>query len=380
MTKKILSLNDLEQLFNENREDIRNNAAYTEAVNRGMVRPNNMVETLQSFVNDIHVEGFVMGYPHGTVIHQAERRNYYRGEMEDYPTSKTTLYRELDECHNDRQKLVVRLITKMRIIEFSAFLKRLKYVKAWEKALGEPFYEAIAQHYGFMTEYLDITNDFNVAMFFACCMWDADKKSWRPLTDEECRQKKYGILYRANANGIAIAFEDYEKLIPEVVPIGYQPFYRCQKQVGYVKHMEEGEDFRDSTLFERMYFEHSTNLSEGVFHYMKEGMDIYPDESLMFFEKEIEGMKNLLQFDTAVFDRACDELGLSGNKGDMLKLLQTSNFAVKAHIYKDIVIGDGIRGVKIPRQKVNRFNLKNEFRSPEKDNNIQLTTRWTYQK
>ena len=333
-----------------------------------------------SIVNDKYVDGFVLRYPHGTVIQQAERRNYYRGEVEDFPTSKTTLYRELDECRSDDQRMIIRLIAKMRVIEFSFFLKRLKYLRAWEEAYGEPFYEAIAQHYGFMTEYLDITNDFNVAMFFACCVWDTNKKAWRPLTDEECKQKKYGVLYHARADRIMFAFRDYKNLSPEVVPIGYQPFYRCQKQVGYVKHMDEGEDFQDSILFERMYFEHSTKLSEGVFHYMNNGLDIYPDESLMFFKKEIEDMKNLQQFDVVTFDRALAELGLPDKKNEMAKLLHASNFATKSHVYKDIVIGNGIKAIKIPRQKINRFNLKNEFRSPEKDNNIQLTTRWIYRK
>ena len=378
--KKILSLDDLEKFFYENQEDIENNANYTKAVNEGRVRPNNIIETMASFVNDIHVEGYVLKYPHGTVIRQAERRNYYRGEAEDYPTSKTTLYRELDECHSDDQKMVIKLIAKMRIIEFRDFLKRLKYVRAWEETYGDPFYEAIAQHYGFMTEYLDITNDFNVAMFFACCMWDTHKRAWRPLTDEECKAKKYGVLYHARSDRIMLAFEDYKNLSPKVVPIGYQPFYRCQKQVGYVKHMDEGEDFKESMLFERLYFEHSTNLSEGVFHYMNKGLDIYPDESLMFFEKEIEDMKSLLQFDFSTFDRALAELGLSDKKDEMTQLLQASNFATKSHTYKDIVIGDGIKVIRIPRQKINRFNLKNEFRSPEKDNNIQLTTRWIYAK
>lgn len=378
--KRILSINDLEKLFYENQEDIENNANYTKSVNEGGVRPNNLIETMISFVNDMHVEGFVFRYPHGTVIHQAERRNYYRGEMEDYPTSKTTLYRELDGCQNDDQRMVIKLIAKMRVIEFRTFLKRLEYVREWEETYGEPFYEAIAQHYGFMTECLDITNDFNVAMFFACCKWDTNKKAWRPLTDGECKQKKYGVLYHARADRLRFAFRNGEKLIPEIVPIGYQPFYRCQKQVGYMKHMDEGEDFKDSMLFKRMYFEHSTKLTEGVFHYMKKGKNIYPDESLMFFEKEIEDMKNLLQFDSTTFDRALVEFGLSDKKSEITQLLQTSNFSTKSHKYKDIVIGEGLKVIKIPRQKIICFDQKNKFRSPEKDNNIQLTTRRIYRK
>lgn len=120
--KKILSIKDLEKLFNENKEDMEYNANYTKAVNEGRVRPKNIIETMVSIVNDKYVDGFVLRYPHGTVIQQAGRRNYYRGEVEDFPTSKTTLYRELDECCNDDQRMVIRLIAKMRVIEFIFFL------------------------------------------------------------------------------------------------------------------------------------------------------------------------------------------------------------------------------------------------------------------
>lgn len=373
----ILDNKELESLFHENNADVDKIRQITGKVNSGAVRPRNLIETLAAYTLDEYVDGFVIQYPHGTVISQGERSNYFRGENEDYPTSKTTLYRELDQCKTDEQKEVVRLVAAMRIDVFRTFLQRIKYVRQWEDAYGRPFYEAIAQHYGFMTEYLDITSDFNVAMFFACCVWENDKKKWRPMTEKECKDISVGVLYHAPVDMARFAL-DKDQRSPIVVPIGYQPFYRCQKQVGYVRHMEENEDFKSDALFERLKFEHSVTLSEGVFEYMHEGKDIYPDESLMFFENEIDAMKTTTTFSTELFDRVITELGLCKERNRLLELVRQADFSVNKHDYKNIVVDDGAISVRIPRQKINRFNLKNERRSPETDNEIELSTRWTY--
>lgn len=365
----------LEELFNENEEDINKIKANTDYVHSGNNRPKNLIETIQAFLRDMQVDGYVLKYPHGVVIRQGERRNYYRGEAEDYPTSKTSLHRELDNCKNDDEKQVVKIVARMRFILFRNFLQRIRYVKEWEQTFGIPYYEAIAQHYGFLTEYLDITNDFNVAMFFACCIWDKDKKEWRPLTKTECEEKKEGVLYHAPATNVMLSVDADGQPVPYVMPIGYQPFYRCQKQVGYVKYMKEGEDFKDDLIFEKLKFKHSENLSNGIFHYMREGRDIYPDEALLYFDEEIEALQQTLSFSTDVFDKAIEELELNDKRDELLRIIKTADFCVGNHLYRNIEIEDGLVSVHIARQKINRFNLKNEGRSPEKDNGIKLSSR-----
>lgn len=178
----VININQLEKLFYENENDINNIDKITNCRDNGLDKPRNLHDTLLSFLNDAYVNGEIIRYPHGVVIKQGERSNYYRGELEDYPTSMTSLYREMKKCKSKDEKQIVKIVARMRFILFRNFLQRLKYVKYWRIRFGDPFYEAIAQHYGFMTEYLDITNDFNVAMFFACCDWDEKKKVWRPLT------------------------------------------------------------------------------------------------------------------------------------------------------------------------------------------------------
>jgi len=372
----VINMEQLEKLFYENEADINNIDKITNHRNNGLEKPKNLHDTLLSFLNDSYVNGEIIKYPHGVVIKQGERRNYYRGELEDYPTSMTSLYREIKECKSDDEKKVVKIVARMRFVLFRNFLQRFKYVKYWQKKFGEPFYEAIAQHYGFMTEYLDITNDFNVAMFFACCDWDKKRKVWRPLTKKECEEKREGILYHAPVESVRFAIEDYTQFRPSIIPIGYQPFYRCQNQVGYVKHMTEGEDFKTDRIFERLRFKHSETLSNGIYKYMREGKDIYPDEELMDFEKEIELFKNALTFSTEVFDTAISELALKDERLNLFSIIKKANFYIGDNLYRDIKIEDKLVSVHIPRQKINRFNLKNENRTPEKDNGIVLRTRW----
>ena len=44
--------------------------------------------------------------------------------------------------------------------------------------------DALAQHYGFATHLMDLTNDFKAALFFATCKYVPETDSYRPLTQE----------------------------------------------------------------------------------------------------------------------------------------------------------------------------------------------------
>lgn len=377
-----LSIEELERLFVENQEDIARIKSITDERKKGKRQPNNMIEFFQSFLEDSNVDGFVMRYPHGNVVRQGERRNYYRGELcERYPSSKTSLFREMDKCRNKAEREVVYLIAKMRAVVFQKILERLKYTERWATWIGSmPYFEAIAQHYGLMTELLDITNDFNVAMFFACCKWIQKDKSWRPLTLDECRDIGYGILYHAPSDRLQF-YMDFDKTppLPKVIPVGFQPFYRCQKQVGYVIKMEEDEDLQNNKIFERLKFKHSVQLSEGVFDYMNQGKDIYPDEDMVnLLEDIIQKIQATVTLSTDVFDCVIKKIGKETQREALLEKLRRADFKIGNNIYKDIVIEDGIKSVVVPRQTINRINLKTEKRNPEDDNFIKLTSRYVF--
>ena len=62
--------------------------------------------------------------------------------------------------------------------------------------LSEVNYKALAQHYGFETFLLDLTNDVRNALFFATCKWVEDH--FEPLTEEDIMQSersRYGVIY-----------------------------------------------------------------------------------------------------------------------------------------------------------------------------------------
>ena len=68
-------------------------------------------------------------------------------------------------------------------------------VPYWEAKLSDVNHKALAQHYGFDTNLLDLTNDIRVALFFATCKYIPETDSYRPLTKEECEKRGYGVIF-----------------------------------------------------------------------------------------------------------------------------------------------------------------------------------------
>ncbi len=99
-------------------------------------------------------------YPHGVVVEQAQRGNYYRGENQIYPESLPTLQRSLKRFSDIKEKELYRLVADMRIAEFKFFLEKFQHVREWK--ISDVLYDTIAQHYGLETSWLDITSDFKV--------------------------------------------------------------------------------------------------------------------------------------------------------------------------------------------------------------------------
>ena len=51
----------------------------------------------------------------------------------------------------------------------------------------------LAQQYGFLTSHIDLTNNEDIAMFFAITEYVLEKRTYRLITDEENRN---GVLYK----------------------------------------------------------------------------------------------------------------------------------------------------------------------------------------
>lgn len=94
----------------------------------------------------------------GELARKADDGNYlYRGEPECYPQVSSSLYREFGE--SDTEYFDIETIQREILDEARRFAKQLDED---DEILD------LLQHYGYPTNLLDFTTDYNIALFFAC--------------------------------------------------------------------------------------------------------------------------------------------------------------------------------------------------------------------
>lgn len=126
---------------------------------------------------------------------------------------------------------------------------------------------AIAQHYGIPTGYVDLTESFDVAAFFATCYFDRASKSWRPCETGD------GVLYVLN----------WMQLPPEpkrVRWIGLHPLPRPAEQWGWTCELFLGEDFEQAPSLQGLRFSHSSKAGAHFLHKFADGALLFPSDPL----------------------------------------------------------------------------------------------------
>lgn len=160
----------------------------------------------------------------------------YRGEHKLYGSSKASLYR-IGDWKN-------KICALAKTYEFMEFLKSLPEVRDYIKdnIWHEPW--ALAQHYGFATPMMDLTNEIAVAAFFATHKYDGVTKQYVLETKGTgCIRRIYGTIFDSLQMG-------------RIRPIGVQPFSRPSNQYGYELWLREDEDFAEQSAvieFEQDY-------------------------------------------------------------------------------------------------------------------------------
>ncbi len=275
--------------------------------------------------------GTVITYPFGDIITFDSYRHLYRGENKLYAYSLPTLDRKIKTYGNFDQELICAL-ENLRIIQFEKFLfGKINVVPFWEAMMSEVNYKALAQHYGFATHLLDLTSDFKTALFFATCKFDPKQRAYVPLTEEDINTgnelDQYGMIFHTPAWKI-----DYMNNLPRNVSlmnetwpipidspaledvafqIGYQPFYRCHMQHGYILPMRKESPLQDDLKFEKIRFRQSPAFSQHVFEFMHEGRDVFPYEGISDAFEMLKMMQSSYRFSKddcmIVYDRDIDK-------------------------------------------------------------------------
>lgn len=311
----IISSEKLKQMRYENEK--ANVAIKTSTMKRKSAQTNgkHMVSDNPRFelYNDLFTAGGIVEYPHGKVMQQGLKPFYYRGQIKDYGTSKSTLSRML-QGKDDETKKIATFVNQMRLEEFNELICQLEQVKNWR--FGDVFTYAIAQHYGFASDIIDITDDLDVALFFASCKHIANNQ-YRPLSKEDIKDNRYGMLFIRNQNKDLI---DPNNL--KVFPIGFQPFTRCHNQRGYFVHANNDKDLQTNKDFEKYYFEHSIDLSEEIFNKFNKGADLFKYDALVELKDLMEDIQSATTFSMKSFETVYNMNKESYNQEEWIQLLE----------------------------------------------------------
>lgn len=290
-------------------------------------------EFYREVLNDMYTDGFVESTPFGRIIRQAQRRFFYRGEKKIYDATQPSLCRRLSNISDPEERRVEKFVAQMRVADFLELILQFEHLKEFQEYEVDILYEQIAQHYGFETQFLDITSDFAVALFFACCKFDENTQEWFPLSKEDFERDKdgrsrYGVIFWKPS------WKNEEELYwpgstPSkcIWPIGYQPFNRCHMQNGYAVKMDLGEDLQVDKGFKALKFRHTETLCNLIFNFMKSGKRIYPQEGLSSISAELNEIKKRKTFSRETFDWVCKNEGVL-SKEELEASLNRLNYKV----------------------------------------------------
>ena len=196
---------------------------------------------------------------------------FYRGERKDHGCCKASFSRL-----NGSQE---RLLARLRLCEFKLLLHRhpiIEFVENTDFHINTPGYnarlfvdyDAIAQHYGICTPFLDVTSDILVSAFFAVAKYCQENDKWHTSENE-----KYGILYRCK-------YDDMIKLGLSITPVGKQYFNRPGRQSAFVLDMGCMDDLTQVDLVEKIYFRHDKNADRLILDICQQGQSYFPKDSL----------------------------------------------------------------------------------------------------
>jgi len=208
---------------------------------------------------------------------------HYRGQYEDFGECKASLFRT-----NSKEEIFLQIC---KTIAFENLLDNHPYIKFLKKTkvYGSYIYinnTAIAQHYEMQTPYLDLTSNFDVASFFATCIYNNDIKKFIPYNGKE----KLGVIYVYNE---MLEFLASNNKMPNFEYIGWQGLSRPEEQRASIYKLNNDSDFNMNKSVRKYLFKHSPSSSKRIWNKFNKGDILFPNDTATILANEC---KNLSSF------------------------------------------------------------------------------------
>lgn len=177
---------------------------------------------------------------------------------------------------------------------------------------------ALAQHYGLSTGYLDLSDDVDVAAFFATCRQTAE--GWEPV------DHGIGVIYWAALKTFEHPYGTYKPLGPQWLP-------RPTEQCAWVAELPLVHSFEDWPDVKLMEFHHDRRVGEHFLRMFNGGEQLFPRDPLADVATEI---LNCREIPSVLIDAALDDLSQDPN-GVLPKQVPT----LRKEIRKTVTIVNG---------------------------------------
>lgn len=200
----------------------------------------------------------------------------YRGQNQDFPFEPSFQRAKITQSPLLHCAEWIKKETFKEVFKETPYFKRLSNMSI----LGNTFdfdLEALAQHYEFSTNYLDITRDFNVAMFFAYT-WTDVHGNYHPITDFE---KFNPHLYITNGSTMNGFMRDNYKIV------GFQSALRPVTQLAMAIDMDNTENDTKG-FFTKIELPKNAYFSVGVYNSFQKGTALFPQDTLSVIQKDIK--------------------------------------------------------------------------------------------
>ena len=238
------------------------------------------------------------------------------------------------------------LVNEMRIQEFGKMMANTARYRRWTSLeLGSPDsgvtmakglffdYRSLAQHFFVPTERLDLTNDVEVALFFACTKHVGGGR-YEPLSSDDIRECDQGSIFISLLLNSSMQ-DDFKGV--SIIPV--QPYVRPAMQSGF--SFIPGNLDTDLGI-SRFVFNHDPDFSDYICEKFENGDKLFEEKGTEWVSGQVNSILDSHTFSSAAYTRACRFLGVNHkDERRLLKELEShGNYEIgrNAHSMSDISI------------------------------------------